>query len=135
MEIRGMGKVVTEAWVENHEDLWMVRKGAITPDQVRRFIIPDAIVDSSEIALALPISVVNRLGLRREDSSSGFRRTPVRLTILDRDCIVEVREIPDGESAVIGLIPIGYLDLVIDPARDCLIGNPNHNGELAHDAY
>lgn len=53
----------------------------------------------------------------------------VRLTLMDRPCVVEVMEVPDSVPALIGQIPLEMLDLVVDPRGQRLIGNPAHNGE------
>jgi hypothetical protein len=60
---------------------------------------------------------------------------PVRLTIMDRDCTVDVMEVPDGFPALVGQIPLGFLDFVVDPRSPRLIGNPAHGGEHIIEMY
>ena len=54
---------------------------------------------------------------------------PVRVTIQDRDCTVDVIEVPDSVPALIGQIPLEMMDLVVDCHRRRLTGNPAHGGE------
>jgi hypothetical protein len=44
-EPRPMGRVVTEITVESLKDLYAAEQGLISADQVRRLVIPDAVVD------------------------------------------------------------------------------------------
>jgi len=41
-----MGRVLTEATIENLQDLWDVRRGLVTPGQARRITVLDALVDT-----------------------------------------------------------------------------------------
>jgi hypothetical protein len=59
----------------------------------------------------------------------------VRLTIQDRDCIVDVGEIGDEYPVLIGQIPLEALDWVVDTKGQRLIGNPEHGGEWGMDAF
>jgi hypothetical protein len=53
----------------------------------------------------------------------------VRVTIMGRDCVVEVVEVPDIVPALVGQIPLEALDLVISPLDGTVTGNPAHGGE------
>ncbi len=59
----------------------------------------------------------------------------VRLTIQDRVWRGDVIEIPDDCPALIGQLPLEGLDFVVDPIRQCLIGNPAHGGEHIIELY
>ena len=54
---------------------------------------------------------------------------------LDRNCAVEVIEVPDEVPALIGQIPLEMLDLVIDLQGRRLTGNPAHGGEQVLELY
>ena len=43
MELDTMGRVLTEATIENMEDLWACKRGLIPPEQVRRIVVTDAL--------------------------------------------------------------------------------------------
>jgi predicted aspartyl protease len=139
-----MGRVVAAATVENLEDLWRCRRGDLTPAEIRRIEIPEALVDTGATTLCLPQSLIESLGLlecgtRRSMSSAGPRMTrifgPVKLTVQGRDCNVDVLELPDGVPPLIGQIPLEMLDFVVDPPGRRLIGNPQHGGEQMLEMY
>jgi predicted aspartyl protease len=144
MEILTMGKVVVSAQIENLSDLTMVAKGLLQQENVRRLEMPDALVDTGATLLSLPKSLVQKLGLARHRTRTARTAAgiisfgiyePVRLTVQDRDCIVEVAEIPDECPVLIGQIPLELLDFVVDPTGGKLIGNPDHGGEQMIDMF
>lgn len=59
----------------------------------------------------------------------------VRLTVQQRDCIVEVAEVPDDCPVLIGQIALEMLDFVIDRVGRKLIGNPDHGRERMIDMF
>jgi predicted aspartyl protease len=144
METATMGRVTTEATVENKEDLWAVKRGLLPEDQVRRIVIPDALVDTGATLLSLPTRLIRDLGLsqtasKRVTSSMGQGEAAmyeaVRLTILGRTCTMDVMEVPDTVPALIGQIPLEHLDLVIDMRARTLTGNPAHGGEHIYELF
>lgn len=139
-----MGRVTTEAKFENLQDLYAVKIGALTAEQVRSVTIADALVDTGATLLSLPTSAIRQLGLTQITtkwvrSSAGpvevAMYDAVRLTIMGRECKMDVLEVPDGIPALIGQIPLEYLDFVVDPQKQALIGNPAHGGEHAFEMY
>jgi predicted aspartyl protease len=144
MEILTMGKVVVSARIENQSDLTMVAKGHLQQEKVRSLEVSDALVDTGATMLSLPKSLVQQLGLARHRTRTARTAAgivafgiyePVRLTVQDRDCIVEVAEIPDECPVLIGQIPLELLDFVVDSAGQKLIGNPDHGGEQMIDMF
>lgn len=139
-----MGRVRTEATVENIKDLWAAEFGHRAPDQVRRIVVKDALVDAGATTLALPPRLIQQLGLskvteKRVTTSKGPQQVAiydaVRVTIMDRFCTVDVMEVPDDVPVLIGQIPLEMLDLVVDPQGGRLIGNPAHGGEHVLELY
>lgn len=139
-----MGRVLTEATVENLNDLWDVRRGLLPPENVRRLTVPDALVDTGATLLSLPTRFIRQLGLspvrtRRVISSTGATEATVydavRLTIQDRYCTADVMEVPDGVPVLIGQLPLENLDLVVDLRGRRLTGNPAHGGEQVFEMY
>jgi hypothetical protein len=63
METNGMGQVLTEATIENLENLWAAKRGLLTDDQVRRVAVTDALVDTGATLLSLPTRMITQLGL------------------------------------------------------------------------
>ncbi|MEX0717078.1 MAG: retropepsin-like aspartic protease [Planctomycetaceae bacterium] len=144
METETMGRVVTQATVENLQDLWDVDRGMLRPDEIRSIAVDDALVDTGATTLALPTRFIERLGLRKTyekqaTSSQGVALVnvydAVRLTIGDRFCTVDVIEIPDDVPVLIGQIPLEMLDYVVDLQSRKLIGNPAHGGEQMLELY
>jgi predicted aspartyl protease len=138
LEVEPVGRVTTRLRVENLEDLLAERKGTMPRDQVRRLEIMEALVDTGSTLFSLPTRYIKQLGLsktrdRTVTTTNGIRTAAiydaVRLTIMDRDCIVEVMEVPDNVPALVGQIPLEVLDLVVNPLAGTLTGNPAHGGE------
>jgi predicted aspartyl protease len=144
MESATMGRVLTEATIENLADLFAVIEGRLAPEQVRRVTIPDALVDTGATLLSLPTRIIKQLGLYKQyskkvTSSVGQAEVNVygvvRLTIQDRQCPLDVAEVPDSVPVLVGQVPLELLDFVVDPKSQKLIGNPAHGGEHMFDMY
>jgi predicted aspartyl protease len=128
METETMGRVLTEATIENLADLYMVHQGLLAPEKVRRISVNDALVDTGATLLSMPTRLIQQLGLnpqvkKRVTSSSGTTEATmfdaVRLTIQGRFCTVDVMEVPDDIPVLIGQIPLEHLDLVVDLRNRC----------------
>jgi len=144
METPTMGKVLVTAKIESLEDLYSLKKGLLSDDQVRRVEVADAVVDTGATTLLLPKRIIASLGLEplRTRHSRGLGGDfllhmygTVRLTIQGRDCVVDVGEIGDEYPVLIGQIPLEALDWVVDTKSRRLIGNPEHGGEWGVDAF
>jgi predicted aspartyl protease len=144
MEVDTMGRVLTEATIENLGDLLDVQRGLRSPDDVRRITLNDALVDTGATTLALPTRLIQQLGLtksyeKRAKTSVGTKQVAVyeavRLTLQGRYCSVDAMEVPDEVPVLIGQIPLEMLDLVVDPQGRRLTGNPAHGGEHVLELY
>jgi predicted aspartyl protease len=144
MESREMGRVTVEARIDNVKDAWEVEKGDRAPADARSVTVPDALIDTGATFLSLPAQLIRQLGLgklreRLLRTAAGPRMAamydPVRLSIQDRDCLMEVVEIDDEAPVLIGQLPLEAMDFVVDPGRQRLIGNPAHGGEWQIEAY
>jgi len=144
MGIDMMGRVTTEATIENIKDLWAIERGLLPADQARRIDVTDALVDTGATLLSLPTRLVQQLGLnktasKRVTSSIGlgeaFVYEAVRLTIQGRSCTMDVMEVPDTVPVLIGQLPLEHLDFVVDLRSRTLIGNPAHGGEHVYELY
>jgi len=144
MEFVTMGKVVVSAKIENLADLVRSDAGDISSRAVRAMEVHDALVDTGATMLSLPSKHIQALGLRRHRTRTARTTAgvvsfgvyePVRLTVQDRDCVVEVCEIPDDCPPLIGQIPLEALDFVVDPNGQKLIGNPEHGGQQMIDLF
>jgi predicted aspartyl protease len=144
METATMGRVLTEATIENLKDLWAVEQKLIPPEQARRMTVTDALVDTGATLLSLPTRLIQQLGLtktasKRVTSSIGLAEAAVyeavRLTIQGRSCTMDVMEVPDTVPVLIGQLPLEHLDLVVDLRSRTLTGNPAHGGEHVYELY
>ncbi len=139
-----VGRVLTEAKIENLKDVWDVERGRLAPDQARSATVTDALVDTGATLLSLPTPLIKRLGLqefttKHVRSSRGVSEAAlydaVRLTIGDRSCTMDVLEVADDVPVLIGQLPLEHLDFVVDSRSRTLIGNPAHGGEHAYELY
>lgn len=144
METLTMGRVLTEATIENLKDLWAVESGLLPLENARREVVTDALVDTGATLLSLPTSLIQQLGLAKTSSkrvTSSIRigeaavYEAVRLTIQGRSCTMDVMEVPDTVPVLIGQLPLEHLDLVVDLRSRSLIGNPAHGGEHIYELY
>src|SRR5262245_61234428 len=119
MEAATMGPVLTEATIENLEDLWACKRGLLPADQVRRAVVNNALVDTGATLLSLPTRMIRQLGLSRQGtkrvtSSTGGGEAnmyeAVRLTIQGRQCTMDVMEVSDDVPVLIGQLPLEHLD-------------------------
>jgi predicted aspartyl protease len=119
----GVGRFSVDIEVANNDDLALVRRGLVQPDQVRRETVP-AIVDSGAPMLVLPQALVKRLGLplggavkvRYADGRGAQRRQAkgVFLKLLGRDTTLPALVEPKRKTALIGAIVLEALDLLVD---------------------
>jgi predicted aspartyl protease len=144
METATVGRVLTEAKIENLEDLWAVKRGLIPAGEERSIVVDDALVDTGATMLSMPTSLIERLGLvqfgtKRMRTSAGLVDARlfevVQLTIQGRDCRIDVLEVPDGTPVLIGQVPLELLDFVVDMTSHRLTGNPRHGGEHMFEQY
>lgn len=119
----GVGRVNIDVEIANNDDLALMHRGLLPPEQVRRETIP-GVVDSGAAMLVLPETVVKRLGLRLGDQvqvryADGRRARRreakgVSITLVGReDTFTAVIE-PKRNDALIGAIVLEALDLLVD---------------------
>jgi predicted aspartyl protease len=145
METATMGRVVVTATMENVVELFLAEKGALSPDQVHRVEVPDALVDTGSTYLSMPRSLITQLGFEKPFAFYRLQTTrgladvgiygPVRLTVQDRFCTVDIAEADEGCPVLIGQVPLELLDFVVDPQGARLIGNPRHGGQQMYDMF
>jgi hypothetical protein len=82
---------------------------------------------------------LTKLYTKRVCNTTGVHDVDVygtaRLTIGDRFCPADVLEVADETPALVGQIPLEYLDYVVDLRGRRLIGNPEHGGEHMFELY
>ncbi len=139
-----MGRVVVEAKIENLEDAYRVARGELAAEEARQIVVAKSLVDTGATTLCLPRPLIDALGLRLRrtrpmQTAGGLREVglydAVRLTILDRDCVVDVSELPAECPVLVGQVPLELMDWVVDPRGQQLIGNPAHDGKWMGEIY
>jgi clan AA aspartic protease len=139
-----MGRVTVAAKMQNMGDLYNVYRGKTSLDQVQTVEVSDALVDTGATNLSLPRRLIDQLGLM--PLRSRVARTAagnvhfqvfgsVRLTVQERECTIDVTEVPDDCPVLIGQVPLELLDFVVDLKGQRLIGNPAHGGEQMLEMY
>ena len=135
---------MASARIENIFDVAARKRGVLPAEKVRTVEVIDAVVDPRDAMLLLPKSMISSLGLipSRTWQTRGLGSpltlqmfSAVRLTIQDRECVLDVGAIEDHSPVLIGQIPLEMLDFVVDPKRQRLIGNPEHGGEHIIDVF
>jgi predicted aspartyl protease len=121
--VRSVGRFRVEVEVANNDDLALVRRGLLPPDQARRETI-QGVVDSGAAKLVLPEAVVKRLGLPLGDKikvsyadgrkARRHKAHGVFLKLQGRDGIFTAISEPKRETALIGAIVLEDLDFLVD---------------------
>lgn len=140
-----MGRVLTPIKAENLEDLFAVKRGLLQPAEARSVVVDEALVDTGATILSLPTRLIKELGLdfkyyRFTETPVGLRKVrvfgPVRLSVLGRECMVDVAELKNHRApALVGQIPLELMDFVADPRQGKLIPNPAHGGKWMMELY
>jgi hypothetical protein len=137
MEIAVRGNVLVAAKVENLGDVLNCARGLFGPELIKSVQLSGVLVAPKTSCFALPARFVKqlklqRLGTRKARTATGFAffgiYEPVRLSVLDRDCTVDVIKVPDACPVLLGRLPLLLLDLIIDETNGRLTGNPDHDG-------
>ena len=144
MEIVTTGKAIVSVRIENLRDVYLADEGALPEEEIRAIDVTEALVDTTATLLSMPRMLVGKLGLNRtgtrtlRTSAGTFQfgiYDAVRLALQGRDCIVEVAQVPDDCPVLIGKVPLGLLDFVVDSTGQKLMGNPEHGGKHIIDMF
>ncbi|BAZ14918.1 hypothetical protein NIES4071_67880 [Calothrix sp. NIES-4071] len=120
----------TTVTVKNLEDEILASQGLMPSDQIRSVTIENVIVNTRTNRLCLPVDVIAELRLTFEEEVGVKTATGVRTLRLFKDLVLTVQgrnaysrciELPEGESAILGLIPLEELGLKPDENNQQLI--------------
>lgn len=134
-----VGRFTVDVEVANYDDLALMHRGLLPPDQVRRETIP-GVVDSGAAMVVLPQDLVKRLGLRLSSNKARVRYADGRraqrrealgvlLKLLGRETTLTAVVEPKRENALLGAIVLEALDLLVDCTNQRLIPR-NPDGPL-----
>ncbi len=128
-----VGEVKVKVRLTNAGDEILVRRGLLTADKVRSYDA-DALVDTGAIRSVLPLHVVQHLGLATvgkaratyaNDASGDVDVSEVvGININGRRTTEETLVL--GSEVLIGQTVLESLDLQVDCANHCVVGNPAH---------
>ncbi len=134
-------KHTTQIVIANRKDQFLAETGLIKPEEIRRVVVEDAVVDTGATGLSLPQPIIEQLGLtpvryRSAQTTNGIvTRTvysEVRYTVLEREGTTEVADLPAELPVLVGHMVLEYLDLCLDIKKG-LIYNPAHGDEWIED--
>ena len=130
---QGMGEVRVRARLTNAVDEALARRGAIKPEEVRRYEA-DALVDAGAVRSVVPPHVAGRLGLalrgqRVAEYADGRKEAvgvtePLVIEIEGRDTLEEALVL--GDEVIIGQTVLEKLDLLVECAARRLVPNLAH---------
>jgi clan AA aspartic protease len=125
-----MGNVFAEIIVTNTSDMVEARKGHIAEKDIRS-VTMKALVDTGATTLVINEELSRQLGLfiteeRMANLASGIKGSckitePVQIQWKDRYANVSAVVFPEG-SPLLGVIPLEFMDLIVDPIRQELVG-------------
>lgn len=136
-----MGRTFVDVSVENYDDLVLREVGKDQEREVRRLTL-QALADTGSALLCLHKNMIENLGLRldrkvRVNTGNGVVERNIyraaQITILGREYLGEVMEVPDNVPILLGYLPLENLDLVVDPTANQVIPNPAHGGKYTLD--
>jgi clan AA aspartic protease len=125
-----MGNVYAEITVKNAFDVGNARAGQITENDVRTVTLT-AIVDTGARTLVINEEIFKQLGLsvmetRNINVAGGGKvlckvTDPVQIQWKNRFASVNAVVMPEGKP-LLGVIPLEFMDLIVDPIRQELVG-------------
>ena len=125
-----MGNVYAEITVKNALDVGNARAGQIAEQDVHAVTLT-AIVDTGATTLVINEDIFNQLGLsvvetRNINVAGGGKvlckvTDPVHIYWKNRFAAVSAVVMPEGKP-LLGVIPLEFMDLIVDPIRQELVG-------------
>ena len=125
-----MGNVYAEITVKNATDIALSLKGQIAGQDVRTVTLT-ATVDTGATTLVINEDIFNQLGLtvleKRMINLAGGAKMEAKVTDAvqihwkNRLAVVSAVVLPEGKP-FLGVIPLEFMDLIVDPIRQELVG-------------
>jgi predicted aspartyl protease len=139
-----MGIVTTTIAVKNLVDEILAERGLIPADQIRSVTLENVLVDTGATRLCLPASIIEQLGLPLAEeidvkTAVGLQKARLfkrlSLTVEGRTGEFTCIELPGGQDALLGLIPLEELGLQPDVIQQRLIVLPERGNNTYHLLY
>ncbi len=131
---RHVGQIRASITIRNDYDIDRARRGEIDPSEIRTVSYNGALVDTGANRLCLPPAVIVALGLpfardvvvgTATGAATARMFHGARLEIEGRDAATEVLEMPGGEGALIGVLPLEAMGIELDLRNQALILLPD----------
>lgn len=107
----------------NEVDNILAERGIIPATQVRSIILNNTLITPNARRLSLPADAIDRLGLTLQEEIEVKTEVGVKNFRIFKDAMLEIKgrkiwynclELPAGENAVVGTLPLFALGLEID---------------------
>ena len=118
-----MGKITTTLTITNRPDQGKSEDGLIPSDQVRSITLNNVLIDTGATTLCLPANAIAQLGLKLlkevdDATATGIRQARIfqdaKISLLGREGTFECLELPGGNEALLGVIPLEALGIELD---------------------
>ncbi|MGB3791052.1 MAG: aspartyl protease family protein [Phormidesmis sp.] len=115
-----MGKVLADLTITNRLDQGLALKGFISSDKVRSIMLKNVLVDTGATTLCLPADTIEKLGLEllkevEVSTANGVSKARIfqdaKISLCGREGTFECLELPGGQEALLGVIPLEMLGL------------------------
>jgi len=125
-----MGSVIVDIIVKNSADTELAKNGKITEKDVRTVTLT-AVVDTGASTLVIDEETFKQLGVSVKETRYinvagggkvlGKVTAPVDIHWKDRLASVNAVVMPGGKT-LLGVIPLEFMDLIVDPTHEQLVG-------------
>lgn len=130
-----MGLIYAEIELINADDLSLVRKNYLDPEDVKKITI-NMLVDTGAYNLCINEDIQSQLQLAFVEKRSAYTADnrliemdvvgPVFLKFKNRTTSCLAMVLPGDSEPLLGAIPLEDMDVLIHPLRQELIVNPDH---------
>jgi len=137
-----IGIVYADITIKNLSDVISVNSGAIKDSEVRQTTVTAA-VDTGVGSIVINEAIRQKLGLeirgkRREALADGTEQDywvteSVSVHWKDRDSLCKALVLPNLDKVLMGVIPLGEMDLIVNPETQELVGA--HGDKIVHMLY
>ncbi|MEO8087482.1 MAG: aspartyl protease family protein [Bacteroidota bacterium] len=139
-----MGKVIVSIEISNNKDILKAEEKIIAESAIRKAVLENVLGDTGATTLCLPKKYIEQLGLplSREvvvSTATGEYVTNIYsnafLSVKGGSTIIEVIELHDNASPLLGVIPMEILGLEVDVVKHELRLLPDHSKDTYLLAY
>lgn len=119
----------------NASDVSLNEGGFLETDQIRKMEV-EALVDTGSIMLAINEELKLQLGLKVRDTRAAQLADgtvkqfeivgPVEVHFKNRFSVTNAMVLPGNQEVLLGAIPMEEMDVLIHPAKQELVVNPEH---------